>query len=380
MALSLQLQEREDFEVRTLWALAGGAVGGLCAAVASRAGVLVDVGFLAVGLAALASARVDWKRRAALLLGLPVMLAVPQVLEVPTPLAEVGMGAVAAAVVGWLGTKWSPRPAQVAAGAVAAGVLVPLGLYVKQVMDARLFDGRWGTVGAMAGFTAVALFWSVGTLATHVVVHADAVEAHGARLEKQLAGEALALVARALALYRQCREMAGRLAPGPGRSELLGVLEKLTREVFSLAEAHAGLEAQLGSVAQGDVDAQVKELRAKAAATSDAVARRQLELAASSLGEELNHLDTLGRKRERLLAQLHAQVALLERARVSLVGVQGDGGTKGAQAAQLAQRLAALGKEDPEAPAPMQAVAPVQAPEQPGEAPQVPSSSTKVAD
>lgn len=41
------------------------------------------------------------------------------------------------------------------------------------------------------------------------------------------------------------------------------------------------------------------------AASEDAVARRQLELAASSLGEELNPLATLSRKQERLLAQLH---------------------------------------------------------------------------
>lgn len=233
------------------------------------------------------------------------------------------------------------------AGAVGAGAMVPLGLYVKQVMDARLFDGRLGAVGAVLGFAAVALFWSVGTLAAHVRVHGDAMEARGAVLETQLSGEAQGLVSRAVTLYRQCQKVVGRLGAGPERTELLGVLEKMTREVFTLAEAHAGLEAQLAAVEQGGVDAQVKELRAKAAAATDSVARRQLELAASSLGEELNHLDVLGRKRERLLAQLHAQVALLERARVSLVGVQGgDVASKGAQAAQLARKLAALGQED----------------------------------
>jgi hypothetical protein len=106
----------------------------------------------------------------------------------------------------------------------------------------------------------------------------------------------------------------------------------------------------------------VRELRNRASTTQDAVARRQLELAASSLGEELNHLDALSRRRERLLAQLHAQVALLERARVSFVGVQGsEMGAKGAQAAQLARKLKSLG-EDSSAP-PAEDAAPVSAPQ-----------------
>ncbi len=355
MALSVKLQEREDFEVRTLRALGGGAVAGLCVAMASRLlGLHVDETFFAVGLATLASVRLDWKKWAALWVGLPVLLNLPDILMVPTPLSEAGTGALAAGVVGLLGMKWRPKPARVVAGAVGAGVMVPLGLYVKQVMDARLFDGAPGPMGAMVGFSTVALFWSVGTLLTHVEVHSDALESRGSTLEKQLTGESGTLVSRALGLYRQCRQEVGKLEAGAGRTELVGVLEKMTREVFTLAEAHAALESQLAAVEQQDVDAQVKELKAKAAATTDAVARRQLELAASSLGEELNHLDALGRKRERLLAQLHAQVALLERARVSLVGARGgDASAKGAQAAHLARKLASLGEEGAEAPAPL---------------------------
>ena len=356
MPLSVQLQEREDFEVRTLRALGGGAAVGLAVAAAWKTGLRMDMAFFAIAGAAVASARVDWKVRLGMLVGLPVLLTLPDVLNVPPPLAEGCMGALAAGVVGALGLAWRPRPWQVLAGAVGAGALVPVGLYVKAVMEARLFEGHLGPLSTMLGLTTVALFWAVGMLATHVRVHANAVEARGSALETQLTGEAQGLVSRAGVLYQECRREAGRLAAGPGRTELLGVLEKMAREVFSLAETHAGLEAQLHAVKQGDVDAQVKELRAKAAATTDAVARRQLELAASSLGEELNHLDLLDRKRERLLAQLHAQVALLERARVSMVGVRGgDVASKGAQAAQLAQRLAALGQEDagPSAPAPL---------------------------
>lgn len=351
MPLSVQFQEREDFEVRTLRALGGGAAVGLAVAALWRVGLRLDMGFFAVAGAALASARGDWKTRLWMLVGLIGVFGLTSLFNLPLLVEQASVGALAAGVMGALGMAWRPRPAQVVAGAVGAAAMLPLGLYVKTVMDAWLL-GRMPAPSALLGYTVVALFWSVGLLAAHIRVHTSPVVAQGARLEKQLAGEAQSLVARAMVLYSQCQKEAARATAGRGRTELLGVLERMAREVFSQAEEHAGLEAQIHAVRQGDVDTQVRELRAKAAAATDAVARRQLELAASSLGEELNRVDLLERKRERLLAQLHAQVALLERARVSLVGVQGgDVASKSEQAAQLAQRLASLGKEDAGPPA-----------------------------
>lgn len=348
MAFSLQLLHREDFEGRTLRALAGGAAVGVLAALASRFGITLDPGFAVVA-AALAGARPRTGYSAALRLALLVLPSLPYFFDATAPVPQAFSGAIAAALVSFLGqggdrTGKSP---EVAAAAVGAGALVPLGMYVQQVLDARFFPNG-GLLGALVGFSSVALFWSVGTLASHLTVHVDPVESRGGTLENTLGGEAKELVKRALHLYRQCRAVALKMAPGAGRNELVEVLRKMTREAFTLAESHAGLDAQLSAVSQGEVDAQVKDLRARAAATEDGVARRQLELAASSLGEELNRLDTLSRKRERLLAQLHAQVALLERARVSLVGAAGsEASAKGAQAAQLAKRLASLGEEAP---------------------------------
>ncbi|WP_224240401.1 hypothetical protein [Hyalangium gracile] len=351
MAFSLQLLHREDFEGRTLRALAGGGAVGVLAALARRFHIDVDPGFAVVA-AALAGAMPVAGYTVALRLALAVLPALPYFYEAVTPVPQAFSAAIAAALVAWVGQGGERfgKPSEIAAGAVAAGGLVPLGMYVQQVLDARFFP-QGGLLGALVGFTAVALFWSVGTLASHVALHMDPVESRGGTLADTLTGEAKDLVGRTLTLYRQCRAVAMKMAAGPGRSELVEVLRKMAREAFNLAESHGGLEAQLQSVAQGDVDAQVKDLRARAAATEDAVARRQLELAASSLGEELNRLDTLSRKRERLLAQLHAQVALLERARVSLVGAAGtEASAKGAQAAQLAKRLAALGEETPPSP------------------------------
>ena len=353
MALTAQFLHREEFESRTLRALGGAAFVGVRGAVAQRLHFPLEPGYFAVVAAALAAAKPPLKYgillRTALVLG-PTL---PFFFSTEEPLPQSLAGAIAAALVAWLGNgREEPgRPLSVAASAAAAGVLVPVGLYTQHVLQARFF-GDEGLLPMLVTFLTLALFWSIGTLPANVVVESDVVEARGRLLEDTLQGEARLLALRALTLYRQCKDVVLRMPSSAGRKELLGVLEKMTLESFSLAEAHAGLEAQLGSVVANDVDAQVRELRQRAASTQDAVARRQLELAASSLGEELNHLDALSRRRERLMAQLHAQVALLERARVSFVGVQGsDMGAKGAQAAQLARKLKSLG-EDPSAPAP----------------------------
>ncbi|MDC0712120.1 hypothetical protein POL68_26880 [Stigmatella sp. ncwal1] len=348
MAPSLHLLHREDFERRTLRALVGGAAMGLLAALAERIHLPLHPGFAVIA-AALAGARPRPGTQGLLWVGVPLLSALPYLFQVDAPVPQALSGAIAAALVGWMGPGGDRlgKPTEVTAGAVAAGALVPLGMYVQQVLDARFFP-QGGLLGALVGFSAVALFWSVGTLASHVTVHVDAVESRGSLLEDRVGGEAKTLLERTRSLYRQCQTLALKMPSGPGRDELVGVLQKMANESFTLAESHAELETQLAAVVPQDVETQVEQLRQRAAATEDAGARRQLELAASSLGEELNRLNLLARKRSRLLAQFHAQVALLERARMSLVGVAGtEASAKGAQAAHLAQRLAALGQDTP---------------------------------
>jgi hypothetical protein len=351
MALSVQFLHREEFESRTLRALGGAAAMGVLAALALRLRITLDPGYFAVVAAALAGAKPALGYGVALRAALAVLPAFPFFFSAVDPVPQALAGAIAAGLVAWLGhgREGVGPPVSVAASAAAAAVLTPLGLYVQQVLDARFLAGT-GLVSSLVGFLTVALFWSIGTLPANATLHTDTVEARGGTLEGALKGEAKELVTRALGLYRQCKALALGMPASAGRQQLLSVLEKMAGESFSLAEAHGALEAQLESVVANDVDAQVKELRARAAATGDAVARRQLELAASSLGEELNHLDVLARRRERLLAQLHAQVALLERARVSFIGARGsEMSVKSVQAAQLAQKLKSLAEESPAA-------------------------------
>src|SRR6185312_14252918 len=87
----------------------------------------------------------------------------------------------------------------------------------------------------------------------------------------------------------------------------------------------------------------IQELEASAKTSRDAVARQQLELAAKSLGEELERLGELKLKRERVLARLKSQVALLERARVALIGLRSTHATvRAAELSAVSRKLNAL--------------------------------------
>ena len=85
------------------------------------------------------------------------------------------------------------------------------------------------------------------------------------------------------------------------------------------------------------------DLARSAASARDSLARRQLELASEALQEEEQRLDELGLERERVVARLRSNAALLERARISLLGVRGGAaGVKSVELAALSRKLRTL--------------------------------------
>ncbi|GMT97583.1 hypothetical protein KH5H1_17020 [Corallococcus caeni] len=349
MSLSIQLIRREDFESRCLSALVGAGAMAMVAGVARQVlRVPVDPGYFALMAAAVTAVKPKAAENALVRAAMVLLPALPYVLGLPSSWQHAVAGALAAGLLAWRGNGRDSvgTPAQIALCAGAAAVTTALGLYVQDVLDARFLPAR-GYFPLLVDYAVVALFWSIGTLPANLAMDLDAVATRGMRLEATLTGEVRGLVARALTLYRQSLEEAHKLATGPGREKLQAVLGKLARDAFTLAESHTELEAQLAAASQGSVDSQVQELKKRAQDAQDGVARRQLERAAASLGEELNHLDALSRRQERLLAQLHAQVALLERARVCFIGARGASplGGSGDRVQALADKLSALDLE-----------------------------------
>src|SRR5690606_17146458 len=95
------------------------------------------------------------------------------------------------------------------------------------------------------------------------------------------------LAERALTVYRQCGQSLAQLPREPAREELARTLAKMTRDAVELASEWAGVEMQLEERAQTELQAEREELLRSAKASTDAVARRQLESAAASLAEEI---------------------------------------------------------------------------------------------
>jgi hypothetical protein len=263
-------------------------------------------------------------------------------------------GAVAGAIVvksriseyGEEGSVGASRPGvahYVATAGATAGLSVA-GLKVAEILSARMTDAATPLLlNAAVSGTIIALFAGLGSLASHVALKADPVEARCDEVLPLLDGEFADQLNKALSLYRQCGRQLASLPRESAREELARTVGKLTKDAIELAAEWAGVESQLHDDAHRDLEKEIAELTESASKARDAVAKKQLELAASSLKEELERLGEMRLKRERVLAKLKSQVALLERARVALIGMRSSHATvRAAEMSAVARKLNAL--------------------------------------
>ncbi len=350
----IQLQQREAFERNVTRALAAGAGAGVLAFVAQRVHLPVPLSFLALVATSLACVRGD-KLDRLILTGLSVVLpATPWLFGFSAAWTVALAGAAAGALMvkarlaerGEEGSVGADRPGALhyAGAALATGGLALAGTEVAKILSARLTDVSTPMLinFAVSGVV-IALFAGIGSLASHVALKADPVEARVEELLPSLSGEFATQITRALSLYRQAGSQLAALPRDAAREELARTLQKLTKDAAELAGEWAGVEAQVHENAHADLQKEIEELTRSAKAARDAVARQQLEGAARSLKEELGRLGELRLKRERVLARLKSQVALLERARVALIGMRSTHATvRAAEMAAVSRKLNAL--------------------------------------
>ncbi len=355
-AAVLQMHRRESFERSATLALGTGAVAGLIHHGLSWLGVPVPLMLLGTIAAVAATLRGDLIDR--VLLGF-FALAVPSVIWVLglswawTVALSAGAGGlltVRAHVCelgeeGQLGTV-RPGPLNYAASAVLGAVLGLAGAHVVGVLSDRLKDIDTPTpILAMTSGAVVSLFVVLSALPAHLALRPDPVEARCEELIPQLSGEFRTLAARALQLYRTCGEALARVPRTSEREELARTLSEMTKSAVELASEWTGVEHQLEERTEKELGAEIAELEASARGCRDELARRQLELAAEALREELVRVEALKLRRERILAKLKAEVALLERARVSLIGIRsGQAQLRAAELSALSRRFASLSR------------------------------------
>ncbi len=353
-ATILQLHHREAFERTVTRALAGGAGAGLIHLATLRVGLPLPLAWLVPAAVVLACAQGDrWDR--ILLGGLGVLLtALPYALGMAPEWTVACSAAAAGALLvrarlserGEKGQVAEARPTLIhfGLGAVLSAGLTLAGSEVARVFSARLSDlATPALLGASVAGGILGLFVGLSAVAAHLGLSADPVEARAEELLPRLAGDFRMLCERALSLYRQCGQSLAVLPREPAREELARTLARITRDAVELASEWAGVESQLEERAQAELQAEREDLERSARASTDAVARRQLELAAASLAEEVEHLGELKGRRERILARLRAEVALLERARVALLSLRsGQAQLKAAELSALARRFRSL--------------------------------------
>ncbi|MCY1015365.1 hypothetical protein [Pyxidicoccus sp. MSG2] len=353
-ATILQFHHREAFERTVTRALAAGAGAGLVHLATLRVGLPLPLAWLVPAAVVLACAQGDrWDR--ILLGGLGLLLtAIPYALGMAPGWTVACSAAAAGALLvrarlserGEKGQVAEVRPTLVhfGLGASLSVGLTLAGLEVARVFSARLADlATPALLGAGVTGGILGLFVGLSAVAAHLGLSADPVEARAEELLPKLSGDFRTLSERALSLYRQCGQSLALLPREPAREELARTLARITRDAVELASEWAGVEAQLEERAQAELQAEREDLERSARASTDAVARRQLELAAASLAEEVAHLGELKGRRERIVARLRAEVALLERARVALLSLRsGQAQLKAAELSALARRFRSL--------------------------------------
>ncbi|MCY1034211.1 hypothetical protein OV207_22340 [Corallococcus sp. BB11-1] len=365
----LQFHHREAFEHTVTRALVAGAGAGLAQWLTLRMGMPMPLAWLVPAAVVLACARGDrWDRGllsglGLLLIGLPYGLGLSPGWTVAMSGAAAGGLLVRARLneLGEEGQVAEARPTLVhyGLGSVLGAGLTLAGGAVADVLAPRLASVATPTLLAavMVGGI-VGLFVGLGAVAAHLALTADPVEARAEELLPQLSGDFHTLSERALSLYRQCGQSLAKLPREPAREELARTLARITRGAVELASEWAGVEAQLEERATAELHAERDSLEKSARASTDAVARRQLEVAAASLAEEVERLGDMRQRRERIIARLRAEVALLERARVALLSLRsGQAQLKAAELASLARRFRALSTAQGEEGQAMDAVA-----------------------
>jgi hypothetical protein len=364
------LAHRDTFERNVIAAMLAGAIAGLAhdliATVAAIFGggfapfpaheVLqpVSIGAMAVAATVLASARGDRTDRW-LLSGCALLPFAPYVLGAEGVWKPLLAGAIAGPLMvrahlcdrGVSGTVGAERPGRLnflfAAGLTA--LFAAAGVAVARILgDALGASAAPIWLSCALGGGAIALFTALGAIAGHVGLSGDPALARLSTVAQTARDtEVQRLVERAGTAYRASSELIAGLPKEPAREALAETLSELANDAAERAERWIELAPHVEGARPEEIDSELARLSAQASAARDPIARRQLEIAGEALRLERSRLSDLTARRERLLAKLEANVALLGSARMSLLQARSSRAQLGPSDLQpITQRLTSL--------------------------------------
>lgn len=190
---------------------------------------------------------------------------------------------------------------------------------------------RFGTYGIAQGLAPVPVITAVAGAVGGFVVMAtgglrrlgwlsDPVSRTFKKAEDVLRGELLKHANQAKRVYDQILEdLQKREVEKVLQHEIRDRSKELCLSLFETAMRWQAIQGDTAHKNEADLKKRIDELMVSAGKANDPVAREQYERAAKSLEEQLSYLQSIGRGRERTVARIVAQLALLEKVRFSLV-------------------------------------------------------------
>lgn len=342
----------EQFESTVVRITLGAALGGLCAGMAALAGGpgALFAALVLAGALALLGTRRSFFLLAAVGGVAGALIAVGSAYPtfyLASAGAVAGSGIALARFLASEAERRSLTAMRLALVAIAGAGALLVGAQSAEVFAARgLFAGIPVPLGFAARGAVMGFFLALAAAALHLQAGSDPVETLHARLAGELTGELGRLCSQAIDLYRRCREALAKSPQSAARAHVGRSLAEVTSRAMELARRWHAVDLELGERAEGELEKRVTELGKLAAASTDATAKRQLQAAERALGEERAQLARVRAGRERVMAQLHADLAILERTRFALLALRcTDAHLVVTELSHLSENLSALGRE-----------------------------------
>jgi hypothetical protein len=232
--------------------------------------------------------------------------------------------------------------------AALTGALGFAGLYVGKVLLALPILSALvpEPLGAAVAGAAAGLFFGLGAAPKHLARPMDPVEAKYLAALDVKDGELYEILHRALTIQRAVKlDLEGR-ADDDTVKRLGARITELMLRILQIAEQCRTIESDLSAAPAYELEERIGQLQSKAEASADPSARRTYESAIASLDEQRRALQEIGRGRERVIAKLHANVALLEKVRFSLLHLRSAVTERvGGESSPVAEALEELGRE-----------------------------------
>lgn len=222
------------------------------------------------------------------------------------------------------------------------------GMYVGKVLLALPFLATVlpePIAAAIAG-AAAGLFVGLAAAPKHLARPMDPVERRYLEALSIKDGELHEILARALAIRQSVKHDFEGRADDATMKQLDARVGDLMLRILQIAEQCRTIEGDLSMAPSLELEERIGQLEKKAEAASDEHARKTYRTAIASLDEQRRALRAIGRGRERVVAKLHANVALLEKVRFSLLHLRSaDAERFGGESSPLADTLEEIARE-----------------------------------